>query len=98
MYVVMNRLTVAPAQAEQLEQGFAHSAGRMRAVPGCLNFNLLKEKQEGGAGETVYVALTQWEDEAAFTAWTESESFRRAHANSGQSGAMGEVHRYHTIF
>ncbi len=96
MYVVMNRLTVAPEQAANLEQGFSHSAGRMRAVPGCLNFNLLKE--EGVAGDTVYVALTQWEDEAAFTAWTQSESFRRAHANSGQSGAMGEVHHYNAIF
>ncbi len=96
MYVVMNRLTVAPAQAEQLEQGFSHSAGRMRAVPGCLNFNLLKEEDVGE--ESIYVALTQWEDEAAFTAWTESESFRRAHANSGQSGAMGEVHRYNAVF
>jgi heme-degrading monooxygenase HmoA len=96
MYVVMNRLTVAPEQAGHLEQGFSHSAGRMRDVPGCLNFNLLKE--EGITGETVYVAVTQWEDEAAFTAWTGSESFRRAHANAGQSGAMGEVHAYTTIF
>ena len=96
MYVVMNRLTVAPEQASHLEQGFAHSAGRMRAVPGCLDFKLLKE--EGVTGDTVYVALTQWDDEAAFTAWTESESFRRAHANAGQSGAMGEVHAYTTIF
>ncbi len=96
MYVVMNRLTVAPEQAEQLEQGFSHSAGRMREVPGCRNFNLLKE--QGIAGDTVYVAVTQWEDEAAFTAWTQSESFRRAHANAGQSGAMGEVHQYNAIF
>ncbi len=96
MYVVMNRLTVAPEQAEHLEQGFAHSAGRMRDVPGCLDFNLLKE--EGVTGDTVYVALTQWEDEAAFTAWIRSDSFRRAHVNAGQSGAMGEVHAYTAIF
>ncbi len=96
MYVVMNRLTVAPEQAGRLEEGFAQSAGRMRAVPGCRDFTLLKE--EGVAGDTVYVALTQWEDEAAFTAWTQSESFRRAHANAGQSGAMGEVHAYTAIF
>ncbi len=96
MYVVMNRLTIASEQAANLEQGFSHSAGRMRAVPGCLNFNLLKE--ENVAGDTVYVALTQWEDEAAFTAWTQSESFRRAHVNSGQSGAMGDVHVYNAVF
>ena len=96
MYVVMNRLTVAPNQAGHLEQGFSQSAGRMRGVPGCLHFTLLRE--EGVAGDPVYVALTPWEDEAAFTAWTESDSFRRAHANAGQSGAMGEVHAYTAIF
>jgi len=96
LYVVMNRLTVASEQAGRLEEGFSQSAGRMRAVPGCRDFTLLKE--EGVAGDAVYVALTQWEDEAAFTAWTESESFRRAHAHSGQSGAMGEVHRYNAVF
>ncbi len=96
MYVVMNRLTVPPEQAEHLEHGFSQSAGRMRAVDGCLAFQLLKE--DNVAGNTVYVALTQWKDEAAFTTWTESDAFRRAHANAGQSGAMGEVHRYRAVF
>ena len=53
----------------------------MRAVPGCLNFNLLKEA--GIEGDAVYVAMTEWENEAAFHAWTESDAFRRAHANAG---------------
>ncbi len=96
MYVVMNRLTVATEHAGRLEEGFAHSAGRMREIPGCVHFSLLKEA--GVEGESVYVALTQWEDEAAFRAWTESDAFRRSHANAGQSGAMGEVHRYTSVF
>ena len=96
MYVVMNRLTVPVEQAGHLEQGFSHSAGRMHEVPGCLNFNLLKEERIDG--EAVYVALTEWETEAAFRAWTESDAFRRAHANAGQSGAMGEVHMYTAVF
>ena len=96
MYVVMNRLTVAPENAGHLEQGFAHSAGRMREVPGCGNFHLLKEADT--QGDTVYMVLTEWEDEAAFHDWAESDAFRRAHANAGQSGAMGEVHTYTAIF
>lgn len=96
MYVVMNRLTVAPENTGHLEQGFAHSAGRMRAVPGCGDFHLLKET--GTESDAVYMVLTEWEDEAAFRAWAESDAFRRAHASAGQTGAMGEVHTYTAIF
>jgi heme-degrading monooxygenase HmoA len=32
-------------------------------------------------GSHYYVVLTYWEDEQAFRAWTESEDFRRAHAD-----------------
>lgn len=96
MYVVMNRLTVAPENAGHLEQGFAHSAARMRETAGCNDFHLLKEM--GTEGDAVYMVLTEWADEAAFHAWAESDAFRRAHANAGQSGAMGEVHTYTAIF
>ena len=96
MYVVMNRLTVAAENAGHLEQGFAHSAGRMREVPGCGNFHLLKEA--GTEGNAIYMVLTEWEDEEAFRTWTASDAFRRAHANAGDSGAMGEVHTYSAIF
>ncbi|MGI8857593.1 MAG: antibiotic biosynthesis monooxygenase family protein [Thermomicrobiales bacterium] len=96
MYVMMNRLTVTPENAGHLEQGFAHSAGRMREVPGCGDFHLLKET--GTEGAAVYMVLTEWADEASFRAWTESDAFRRAHANAGDTGAMGDVHMYTAIF
>lgn len=96
MYVVMNRLTVPPENADNLERGFAHSAARMRAVPGCGDFHLLKEA--GTEGGIVYMVLTQWEDEAAFQTWAASDAFRRAHAHAGETGAMGEVHVYTAIF
>ena len=83
MYVVMNRLTVAPENAGHLEQGFAHSAGRMREVPGCGDFHLLKEADV--EGDAVYMVVTEWADEAAFRAWTESEAFRKAHAQGGHT-------------
>lgn len=95
MYVVTNTLRVPAEHAAQLEQGFAHSVDRMRQIPGCLNFTLLKEEET--QGHSIYVAMTHWEDEAAFNAWLGSEDFRRAHAHAGQSGAMGEVHRYAVV-
>lgn len=94
MYVVMNKLTVPPEGAAGLEAGFAHSAGRMRQIPGCVNFQLLKEEAEG---HPVYLVITHWQDKDAFHAWTKSEAFRRAHANAGDTGAMGELHMYDAV-
>jgi heme-degrading monooxygenase HmoA len=96
MYVVTNKLTVPPENAARLEEGFAHANERMRDVPGCLHFTLLRE--EGVDGSPIYIAMTNWEDEAAFQAWITSDNFRRSHANAGDSGAMGEVHSYTAVF
>lgn len=96
MYVVMNKLTVASANAGRIEEGFSRSAERMRGVPGCVSFTFLKE--DGIEGDPVYISMTQWESEDAFRAWTQSESFRNAHANAGQTGAHGELHLYRTVF
>jgi len=95
MYVVMNKLTVAPEGAATLEAGFAHSGERMRQTPGCVNFELLREEQT--EGNDVYMVITQWQDKDAFLAWTQSDAFRRAHSGSGDSGAMGELHMYVSV-
>jgi heme oxygenase (staphylobilin-producing) len=96
MYVVTNTLRVPAAHATNVEQGFSHSVDRMKQIPGCVHFTLLKEA--GVEGDPVYVAMTHWESEDAFKAWVASDDFRRAHANAGQSGAMGEVHSYTVAF
>ena len=95
MYVVANTLRVPAERAGRIEQGFAHAAERMRQVPGCASFTLLKE--EGTSGESVYVAMTHWQDEASFKAWTASDAFRQAHAGAGDSGASGELHTYTVV-
>lgn len=95
MYVVANTLRVPADRAARIEQGFAHSSGRMRQIPGCVSFTLLKEEPAGE--EVVYVAMTHWQDEAAYGAWVSSEDFRRAHAGAGDSGASGEVHTYTVV-
>lgn len=96
MYIVTNTLTVPLENATRLEEGFAHAKDRMTRIPGCAGFSLLKEEKV--QGNPVYVAMTHWENEAAFQAWVTSEDFRRAHAHSGESGAMGEVHSYTAVF
>ena len=92
MYVVTNTLRVPAEGAARIEQGFAHAGGRMRQIPGCVSFHLLKE--EAADGQAVYIAMTHWQDEASFQAWVRSEDFRRAHANAADSDASGEVHTY----
>ena len=95
MYVVANTLRVPTARAAPVEQGFAHAAERMREIPGCLSFTVLKE--EGTTGDAVHVAMTHWQDAAAFRAWAASDAFHQAHAGAGESGATGEVHAYTVV-
>jgi heme-degrading monooxygenase HmoA len=83
MFVVMNRLQCAAAHGEALERAFLH-AGNMEGVPGCLLFQFLKHVEQDGS--LLYVALTQWENQAAFEAWRKSEAFAHAHQGPPASG------------
>lgn len=96
MYVVTNTIQVPAGHAAQVETGFSGSAARMRQVPGCIGFLFLKE--EASADPCVYTALTQWEDEAAFTTWLASDQFRQAHTGGANDRASGgDVKRYTVI-
>lgn len=52
-------------------------------MPGFVRFHLLKGPQT--EEYTLFASHTEWESEAAFAAWTESEAFRKAHANAGKT-------------
>lgn len=95
MFVVTNTIRVPADHAGQIEAGFSGSAERMRQVPGCTGFMFLKE--EGTSDPVVYTALTQWENEAAFADWLDSEQFRRTHSGPNNRAAGGEVKRYTVI-
>lgn len=75
MHIAINRLRVPPEYAEHLERAFQHSSGSMRDVPGFRAFKFLKHERGGE-----YLVVTEWDDRAAFEAWTQSEAFARAHA------------------
>lgn len=79
MIVVSNRIGVNPAHHEAFEKTFGARAGLVDGMPGFVSFQLLRPTVEGDP----YIVMTFWEDEAAFKAWTESESFQRGHAVSG---------------
>lgn len=79
MYLVANRLFVWGAFAGQFEQMFAHSSGRMEQVPGFVRNLVLRPRHPD---EQPYVVMTFWESLETFNAWTQSESFQRAHGGA----------------
>jgi heme-degrading monooxygenase HmoA len=95
MYVVTNTIRVPAAHVAHVEASFGGSAARMRQVPGCSGFMFLKE--EGESDPCVYTALTQWDDEAAFTTWLASDQFRQSHSGANDRASGGEIRRYALI-
>ena len=83
MYVAMNHFRVVPERAEDFEKVWRERETFLNEVPGFESFHLLRGPQEEGA--QLYASHTIWKDEASFRAWTESEAFRKAHAQGGKS-------------
>lgn len=86
MIVVANRFSVAEGHEEAFVERFRESSGTVASRPGFLKFELLSPVEAD-----VHVALTYWESEDDFRAWTESEEFAAAHAEGPPEG-MFEGH------
>ncbi len=82
-YIAMNRFQVLEGKGSEFEEVWRNRETFLSEVPGFVSFHLLRG--EGG----VYISHSEWTDEAAFRAWTESETFRRAHAQGGSKGLLG---------
>lgn len=80
MYIAMNRFQIAPGHEQDFEELWRERESRLAGVPGFREFHLLR----GPETEThvLYASHTVWESEQAFRDWTESESFRKAHAQA----------------
>ena len=83
MYIVMNHFRVDPARMADFEEAWRNRQSFLAEVPGFEQFHLLRGPEEDGA--RLYASHTIWSDEAAFRAWTESEAFRKAHAQGGKT-------------
>jgi heme-degrading monooxygenase HmoA len=73
MYIVMNRFTLSPGRHAEFEGRWKERNSYLKTQPGFLRFRLLK------LDDTHYSSYAEWESEAAFSAWTQSEAFRKAH-------------------
>ena len=80
MFLSMNRFAIAPGMEEGFEQIWRERESYLEEVPGFVSFALLK----GPSDETqvLYASHSVWESREAFDAWTESENFRKAHAQA----------------
>ena len=80
MYIAMNRFRIARGSEEVFEDLWRNRDSHLEGVPGFETFHLLKGPQDDEC--TLYASHTVWKTEADFRAWTESESFKKAHAQA----------------
>jgi heme-degrading monooxygenase HmoA len=80
MYIAMNRFRIARGREEIFEKLWRERDSQLDGVPGFREFHLLRGASDEQA--TLYASHSLWESEAAFAAWTESEAFRKAHAQA----------------
>ncbi|MEM9317108.1 MAG: antibiotic biosynthesis monooxygenase [Pseudomonadota bacterium] len=80
MFIAMNRFKIAPGFEEGFEKVWRERDSYLDQVPGFKSFSLLKgpETEE----HVLYASHSIWESRAHFVAWTESEHFRKAHAQA----------------
>ncbi len=80
MFIAMNRFRIARGKEEGFEDLWRRRESYLDGVPGFREFHLLR----GPANEefTLYASHSVWESREAFEAWTNSEAFRKAHAQA----------------
>lgn len=80
MFIAMNRFQIARGFEAAFEKLWRERDSYLAEVPGFRSFALLKGPEQ--EDHTLYSSHTVWESRAAFEAWTESDHFRRAHAQA----------------
>lgn len=85
MYIAMNQFRVKPDKSAEFEQAWRERQSFLSSVPGFRAFHLLRGPLDGDA--QLYASHTTWDDQQAFEAWTQSEAFRKAHSQGGQTVA-----------
>ena len=80
MFLAMNRFKIALGFEDGFEKVWRERDSYLSEVEGFVSFNLMK----GMATEefVLYASHSVWQSKEAFEAWTESEHFRKAHAQA----------------
>jgi heme-degrading monooxygenase HmoA len=80
MFIAMNRFQIALGREDAFEDLWRKRESHLDEVPGFREFHLLRGPSDETC--TLYASHSVWESRGAFEAWTESESFRKAHASA----------------
>jgi len=80
MFIAMNRFKINLGFEEGFEKIWRERDSHLEEVPGYQSFALLKG--ETNEDHTLYASHTIWESRTAFEAWTQSEYFKKAHAQA----------------
>ena len=80
MFIAMNRFRIALGREEIFETLWHERESQLDDVPGFREFHLLRGPSDEEC--TLFASHTVWESQKDFEAWTESENFRKAHANA----------------
>jgi heme-degrading monooxygenase HmoA len=80
MYIAMNRFRVNEGREESFEETWRRRDTYLDQVPGFRTFHLLRGETRDGI--TTYLSHSTWESRAAFSAWTRSDAFRKAHGDA----------------
>ena len=76
----MNRFRIARGREDDFESLWRQRESQLAGVEGFREFSLLRGPADDEA--TLYASHTVWASRDAFEAWTESEAFRKAHAQA----------------
>ena len=83
MFIAMNQFQVNPERAAEFEEVWRTRESHLDKNPGFVQFALLKGDEPGD-----YISHSVWQSRDAFVAWTQSESFKQAHAGRMPEGIL----------
>ncbi len=81
MFIAMNRFRVKRGCEDDFETIWKSRDTHLHTVPGFIEFHLLRGPETDD--HTLFATHAIWETEQAFTDWTQSAAFRKAHAQAG---------------
>ncbi len=80
MFIAMNRFRIAAGHEDVFEDLWRKRESYLDGVGGFRDFHLLRGPSDDEG--TLYASHSLWDSRQSFEAWTESENFRKAHAQA----------------
>ncbi len=80
MFIAMNRFRIAVGRESVFEDLWRQRDSQLEGVPGFREFHLLRGPTDEEA--TLFASHSVWDSRQDFEVWTESEAFRKAHAQA----------------